>query len=100
MSRLPVTVESNAICLLSGAQRGVPTSGPFIEVNWMAFIPSESLTQISLLPERAEVNAMRLLSGEYCGPKSCRVEDIILVATGGLVEGEIGIRQMFVSPYS
>jgi hypothetical protein len=46
------------------------------EVNWTGFLPSLSQAQISLLPVRADMKAIRFPSGEYCGELSARVEAI------------------------
>ena len=48
----------------------------FIEVNCVAFDPSGSDTQISMLPLRSEQNATLLASAENCGLTSLRVETI------------------------
>ena len=48
----------------SGDQRGVVTSGPPKEVNWTEFEPSLSHTQISGFPERSDIKAILLPSGE------------------------------------
>ena len=67
MSGCPSGRLSNAICPPSGDQRGVPVKVPPNRVNCTGTRPSASLTQISLLPERLERNAMRDPSGEYEG---------------------------------
>src|SRR4051812_22337816 len=97
MSRLPGARESKAIRCPSGDQRGEPTSGPPNEVTGTGFRPSESHIQISLLPVLAEVKATFLSSGEYCGLKSCRVEEINLPGPDFSAVPSRSIRQMFVS---
>src|SRR5258708_4535173 len=76
MSNCPSAVESNAIRVPSGDQRGVVTLGPPKVVNWIAFAPLLSHIQISSPPERADIKAILLLSGEYCGARLFRVEEI------------------------
>jgi hypothetical protein len=61
-----------AICRPSGAHWGIVTSGPPKDVSGTMFDPSASHTQISLLPERFDANAMRLPCGEYCAILSKR----------------------------
>src|SRR5436190_6885553 len=97
MSRLPGARESKATRCPSGDQRGEPTSGPPNEVSGAGFRPSESHIQISLLPVLAEAKTTFLLSGEYCGPKSCRVDEINLVGPDLSFVPSRSIRQMFVS---
>jgi len=65
-------MASKAIFRLSGDHRGAPVAPLPKEVNWTAFKPSLSHTQISRLPERSEAKAMRLPSGE-CGKKQWSV---------------------------
>ena len=81
----------------------MPVSVPPKRVNWTGTRPSESLTQISLLPERLERNAMRDPSGEYCGLESYWVEETIFLgsAASGQVEApdvgvleELGVRHL------
>jgi len=58
------SASSNAIQRPSADQFGEPTCAPADEVNWTAFFPSASQTQISREPERSEANVIRLPSGE------------------------------------
>ena len=65
------------------------------EVNCSAFKPSLSHTQISRVPERPEVNAIFLPSGEYWAVNSLRDEEMNFV--DGLVSPRgpgISTRQM------
>src|SRR5215831_3952538 len=80
MSYSPAAFESNAIFPPSGDQRGVVTSGPAKKVNCAAFEPSLSQTQISGCPERCDMKAIFLPSGENCGPESVLVEEMKGVA--------------------
>src|SRR6476659_6024025 len=82
MSGCPSGRLSNAMRVPSGDQRGVPVSVPPKRVNWTGSRPSESVTQISLLPERLERKAICVPSGEYCGLESYCVEETIFL--GGL----------------
>jgi hypothetical protein len=50
-------------------------------VSWTALEPSGSASQISKNPERLELKATRLPSGESCGVLSALVEEI--ATTGG-----------------
>src|ERR1700730_1100298 len=59
-------LASNTIERLSGDHRGVPALP--IAVNCNALLPSRSLTQISIVPERSDIYASFLPSGEICGP--------------------------------
>jgi len=60
----------------SGHQRGLPVIGARIEVNCTASEPSLAETQTSWLPERVDIKAILLPSGEYWGFSSVRVEAI------------------------
>src|SRR6516225_4076294 len=80
MSYSPAASESKAILPPSGDQRGVVTSGPPKEVNCTAFEPSLSQTQISGCPERADMKAIFLPSGENCGARSLLLEEMKGVA--------------------
>src|SRR5215467_12210705 len=80
MSYSPAAFESKAILPPSGDQRGVETSGPAKEVNCTAFEPPLSQTQISGWPERSDMKAIFLPSGEGCGAKSFLVEEMKGVA--------------------
>src|SRR5262249_53437758 len=94
MSGCPSGRLSKAICVPSGDQRGVPVRVPPKWVNWEGERPSESQIQISLLPERLERKAIRLLSGEYCGLESYWVEATIFL---GCSRPSRSKRQMLVS---
>ena len=59
-------VASNATERLSGDQRGVPA--PPTALSWNPLLPSLLLTQISIVPERSDMYASLLPSGENCGP--------------------------------
>ena len=74
-SLLLPTGASNAIWLPSGDQLGLPALAPS-EVSCIGWEPSLWQTQISLAPERAELKAIRLPSGEKAGELSCRVEEM------------------------
>jgi len=52
------------------------TLGPRKNVIWTGFEPSLSHTQISQFPERFDVNAILLPSGENSGAESSRVEEM------------------------
>ena len=68
-----------------------------MDVSWTAFEPSGSASQISIGPERLELNATRRPSGENWGFASIRVE--VMAATGGEDDGapgaEVLTRQIF-----
>ena len=51
-------------------------SGPPKSVSCVGFEPSALATQISMLPERVDSKAILLPSGENCGLKSTRVEEM------------------------
>src|SRR5215467_7162977 len=69
-------------------------------VSRAVFEPSLSQIHISEVPVRVEVNAIRFLSGEYCGFVSNCVEEISLVGWLGTPAGLVGasaglpVRQM------
>src|SRR5687768_16460346 len=78
MSRLPVRSERKEMKQPSGHQRGWPVNLPRSEVSCLRRDPSRSPSHISGKPERADVNAMLLPSGEKSGSESSRVEAINL----------------------
>src|SRR2546427_361318 len=101
MSELPALELSKAIHRLSGDHRGLPGGVSLLEVSCTRLRPSRSQTQSSMLPERAELNAIRSPLGENWGSKSSCVEAINL--TGALflsIEFGPGIRQMLESKTS
>src|SRR5438067_9102353 len=75
MSEFPAS-RSNAIHLLSGDQRGLPIVFPLKEVNSTGLRPSRPQIQIANVPERPEVKAIFLPSGENCGSRSGWVDAI------------------------
>src|SRR5438128_5861932 len=82
MPRWPAISDSKWIQRPSVDQRGIVVYGailvPPVEVHCRAFDPSLSDSQISYRPERFEVNAIRLPSGENAGVSSTRVDEISL----------------------
>src|SRR4051812_34269177 len=98
MSRLLSFRLSNAIHWLSGDQRGLPTSRALKEVISAGLRPSRSHSQIASLPERFELKAIFLPSGENWGAPSEAVDAITRV--GSLILSSAlgpGIRQMLES---
>ena len=67
-----------------GDQCGNHEPGPIVEVNCVGLEPSLSHTQISNLPDRVDLNAIRLPSGEYCGSSSVFVDEMRLNGRTGL----------------
>src|SRR5712692_11873434 len=65
----------------SGDHLGTELCSPTDDVNWMGLEPSPSHTQISYLPDRVDLKAIRVPSGEYSGSSSVCVEEMNL--TGG-----------------
>src|SRR5262249_35799500 len=95
-SKVPAALESNTIRAPSGDQRGHPAMAAPSDVNCTAPDPSLLHTQTSSPPERCEMNAIFLPSGEYCGLRSLRVEAISATASPALPLGpESSTRQMF-----
>src|ERR1700751_2797518 len=86
---------SKAIQRPSGDQRGVPVSGPPMEVSCTRLDPSASARQISKFPERVDWKTIRLPSGEYCGPSSTMSEKINFSGFPARWPAPIGIRQIF-----
>ena len=76
ISECPCRTESNAICLPSGDQRGVPVEGAASDVNCTGFEPSLLHTHNSEVPERLEPKAILLPSGEKLASNSMR-EDVM-----------------------
>src|SRR5207244_12087032 len=74
------TRKSKTIRRLSGDQLVLPIRDPPKKVNWTGFEASRSHTQTSELPERPDKKAMYLPSGEMCGSRSPRLEEMSLVA--------------------
>src|SRR5438874_13400187 len=100
MSQLPEMSELNARNRPSGdhvAQAFVPRP---IEVTCIGFSPSLSETQISILPERFEENAIRLPSGEGCGFISSRVDTLNCLGGPVILGPCTGSRQIFWSEIS
>src|SRR5258708_15180694 len=62
----PSLSASNAIHWLPGDQRGEPQFP--ISVSFLADVPSEFMVQISTVPERSDIKAIVLPSGETCAP--------------------------------
>src|SRR6266567_2271383 len=100
MSGFRLGRESKAISDPSGDQRGDPVCGPPKCVNIPAFLPSESLTQISLYPERLDQNAIFAPSGEYCGSPCRRLEKLSREAIGGFCGFNLAVsrRHRFMFP--
>src|SRR5512145_2270239 len=89
--------ESKAIHRPSGDQRGVPvTYGPQ-ECSSRGLEPSLSQTQMALFPERPEVKAILLPSGEKSGPWSPKVEAISSVCDLALPAASSSMRQILMS---
>src|SRR5947207_15859000 len=72
MFQLPDRNESKAIHRPSELHRGLPPSNPV--VTFIGCVPSLADTHISPSPERADKNAIRPPSGEYCAWISANVE--------------------------
>src|SRR5437016_1697779 len=101
MSELPAFGLSNAIHRPSGDHRGLPTVVPLKDTNSIGPKPSRSQIQIANVPERAELKAIFLPSGENCGSRSHWVEAINRL--GALFLSDAlgpGIRQMLESSES
>src|SRR3954451_25080714 len=94
MSAWPSGRLSKAASAPSGDHRGVPVRAPPIRESWKDARPDESLTQISLLPDQLERNAMRPPSGEMDGLESYCVEEITFRGADRPVRSN---RQMLVS---
>src|SRR6516225_1453241 len=89
----PVTRESNAINLPSGAQRGVPVMLIPNDVSWTGLEPSASQTHISLEPVLLDSKAILLPSGEIFGAFCSRDETTSFWLLGG--DASRSRRQMF-----
>src|SRR6516225_5649347 len=87
--------ESNAIQPPSGDQWGVPVTGPPNDVSCTGFEPSLLHTQISKLPERSDMKAIRFPSGENCSSVCTRGDEISSVGgPPGVSERGPGARQI------
>src|SRR4030095_12400916 len=75
MSEFSSDQTLKAICVPSGDHARFLVA-PSRLVNWRVFAPFSSQSHISNFPVRAEMNAMRFPSGEYCGSKSARVDEM------------------------
>src|SRR5438105_1978959 len=74
MENRPSLLESKTMRLPSGDHRGLPVTGALKLVNWRGKDPSSSETHTSVGPDRLEINAILLPSGEYWGAYSSRVD--------------------------
>jgi hypothetical protein len=67
------------------------------EVNWTASEASLAVTHTAARPERWEIKTILSPSGEYCGFKSKRVEEITFTRRAGSFRTGSSSRQMSTS---